>query len=210
MINTFLFDFDGTVVNSVPGIMIAMEKTKEAMNVDFDLELVRSLIGTPLVSMGVTLCGEKRASEFVDTYCREYFKWAADKITYFDGMKELLETLNSKGFSCAIVTSKRRDSLEYNLDFLDGHKYFDVLVPKEATNFFKPHPAPAEYALTALNAEPSQAVMIGDRENDITAAGEIGIDSIGVLYGYGNQEELVEAGATYLAESVSDLRNLIL
>ena len=51
--------------------------------------------------------------------------------------------------------------------------------------------------------------MIGDRENDVTAANEVGIDSIGVLYGYGDKDELTSAGATYLAENVFDIRSLI-
>ena len=93
MIDTFLFDFDGTIVNSVPGIMATLEKTKACMNVDFDLDYAKSLIGTPLVSMGVQLCGDARAAEFVDVYRREYFKWGADKIYYFDGMQHLLDVL---------------------------------------------------------------------------------------------------------------------
>ena len=52
--------------------------------------------------------------------------------------------------------------------------------------------------------------MIGDRENDVTAAREVGIDSIGVLYGYGDKDELTKAGATYLAESPSAIKTLII
>ena len=210
MIDTFLFDFDGTVVNSVPGIMATLEKTKAAMNVDFDLDYAKSLIGTPLVSMGVQLCGENRASEFVDVYRREYFKWGADKIYYFDGMKELLETLTQKGLTCAVVTSKRRDSLDANLDFLEGHKYFDILVSKESTDFFKPHPAPAEYALTALNAEPKQAVMIGDTHYDLECGRGAGARTIGVTWGVEPREEIEKCNPDYIADTPEELLKICL
>lgn len=210
MIDTFLFDFDGTVVNSVPGIMATLERTKECMRVDFDLDYAKSLIGTPLVSMGVQLCGENRASEFVDIYRQEYFVCGADKIAYFDGMKDLLETLTSKGLTCAVVTSKRRDSLTCNLDFLDGHKYFDVLISKESTDFFKPHPAPAEYALTALNAEPKQAVMIGDTHYDLECGRGAGTKTIGVTWGVEPKEEIIIAKPDYIAETPKELLEICL
>ena len=208
MIDTFLFDFDGTVVNSVPGIMATLEKTKVAMDIDFDLDYAKSLIGTPLVSMGVELCGNARAAEFVEVYRREYFKYGADKIYYFEGMKELLETLTSKGLTCAVVTSKRRDSLDANLEFLDGHKYFDLLVSKESTDFFKPHPAPAEYALTGLNVEPKQAVMIGDTLFDKEAADNCGMAFVGCRYGY-DKENMAKVCKDNLAQTGYDLYQLI-
>lgn len=208
MINTFLFDFDGTVVDSVPGIMTTLEKTKEAMKVNFDLDYAKSLIGTPLVSMGVQLCGEKRAAEFVETYRSEYFKWGADKILYFTGMEQLLENLNNKGYSCAVVTSKRRDSLNCNLDFLDGHKYFDVLVSKESTDFFKPHPAPIEYALTALNADPKEAVMIGDTHYDLECGQGAGTKTIGVTWGVEPKDTIIRANPDFIAESPNELQKI--
>lgn len=210
MIHTFLFDFDGTVVNSVPGIMTTLAKTKEVMKVDYDLAYAKSLIGTPLVSMGVQLCGEKRAAEFVETYRHEYFKWGADKIFYFDGMEVLLQTLNKKGFTCAVVTSKRRDSLDCNLDFLDGHKYFDILVSKESTDFFKPHPAPAEYALTALNAAPKEAVMIGDTHYDLECGRGAGTKTIGVTWGVEPKDAIIQANPDFIAETPKDLLEICL
>ena len=65
------------------------------------------------------------------------------------------------------------------------------------------------YAMRERGIAPSSAVMVGDRKYDITGAREAGLADIGVLYGYGSREELVEAGATRLAASVADLREML-
>ena len=206
MIDTFLFDFDGTVADSIPGIMATLKKTREVMGVPFDLDYAKSLIGTPLVKMGVNLCGEDRAAEFVDTYRMSYLDWGAEMIRYFDGMEDLLKDLNKAGLTCAVVTSKRRDSLDKNLDFLKGHDLFDLLVTKESTNFFKPHPAPVEYALTGLNAEAKQSVMIGDTHYDIECAQGAGVRTIGVTWGAEPEQELLKSRPDDIARTPEELR----
>ena len=206
MIDTFLFDFDGTVADSIPGIMATLKKTREVMGVPYDLDYAKSLIGTPLVKMGVNLCGEDRAAEFVDTYRMSYLDWGAEMIRYFDGMEDLLKDLNKAGLTCAVVTSKRRDSLDKNLDFLKGHDLFDLLVTKESTDFFKPHPAPVEYALTGLNAEAKQSVMIGDTHYDIECAQGAGVRTIGVTWGAEPEQELMKSRPDDLARTPEELR----
>ena len=206
MIDTFLFDFDGTVADSIPGIMATLKKTREVMGVPFDLDYAKSLIGTPLVKMGVNLCGEDRAAEFVDTYRMSYLDWGAEMIRYFDGMEDLLKDLNKAGLTCAVVTSKRRDSLDKNLDFLKGHDLFDLLVTKESTDFFKPHPAPVEYALTGLNAEAKQSVMIGDTHYDIECAQGAGVRTIGVTWGAEPEQELMKSRPDDIARTPEELR----
>ena len=206
MIDTFLFDFDGTVADSIPGIMATLKKTREVMGVPYDLDYAKSLIGTPLVKMGVNLCGEDRAAEFVDTYRMSYLDWGAEMIRYFDGMEDLLKDLNKAGLTCAVVTSKRRDSLDKNLDFLKGHDLFDLLVTKESTDFFKPHPAPVEYALTGLNAEAKQSVMIGDTHYDIECAKGAGVRTVGVTWGAEPEQELMKSRPDDLARTPEELR----
>ena len=206
MIDTFLFDFDGTVADSIPGIMATLKKTREVMGGPFDLDYAKSLIGTPLVKMGVNLCGEDRAAEFVDTYRMSYLDWGAEMIRYFDGMEDLLKDLNKAGLTCAIVTSKRRDSLDKNLDFLKGHDLFDLLVTKESTDFFKPHPAPVEYALTGLNVEAKQSVMIGDTHYDIECAQGAGVRTIGVTWGAEPEQELMKSRPDDIARTPEELR----
>ena len=206
MIDTFLFDFDGTVADSIPGIMATLKKTREVMGVPYDLDYAKSLIGTPLVKMGVNLCGEDRAAEFVDTYRMSYLDWGAEMIRYFDGMEDLLKDLNKAGLTCAVVTSKRRDSLDKNLDFLKGHDLFDLLVTKESTDFFKPHPAPVEYALTGLNAEAKQSVMVGDTHYDIECAQGAGVRTIGVTWGAEPEQELLKSRPDDIARTPEELR----
>lgn len=206
MIDTFLFDFDGTVADSIPGIMATLKKTREVMDVPYDLDYAKSLIGTPLVKMGVNLCGEDRAAEFVDTYRMSYLDWGAEMIRYFDGMEDLLKDLNKAGLTCAVVTSKRRDSLDKNLDFLKGHDLFDLLVTKESTDFFKPHPAPVEYALTGLNAEAKQSVMVGDTHYDIECAQGAGVRTIGVTWGAEPEQELMKSRPDDIARTPEELR----
>ena len=206
MIDTFLFDFDGTVADSIPGIMATLKKTREVMDIPYDLDYAKSLIGTPLVKMGVNLCGEDRAAEFVDTYRMSYLDWGAEMIRYFDGMEDLLKDLNKAGLTCAIVTSKRRDSLDKNLDFLKGHDLFDLLVTKESTDFFKPHPAPVEYALTGLNAEAKQSVMVGDTHYDIECAQGAGVRTIGVTWGAEPEQELMKSRPDDIARTPEELR----
>lgn len=206
MIDTFLFDFDGTVADSIPGIMATLKKTREVMGVAYDLDYAKSLIGTPLVKMGVNLCGEDRAAEFVDTYRMSYLDWGAEMIRYFDGMEDLLKDLNKAGLTCAVVTSKRRDSLDKNLDFLKGHDLFDLLVTKESTDFFKPHPAPVEYALTGLNAEAKRAVMIGDTHYDIECGRGADVRTIGVTWGAEPEQELLKSRPEEIARTPEELR----
>jgi pyrophosphatase PpaX len=209
MIDTFLFDFDGTVADSIPGILVTLEKTRAAMGCDYSIDYAKSLIGTPLVMMGAKLCGNDRTSEFVETYRKEYKAWAADLIRYYDGIEEILQFLKDKKMTVAIVTSKRKDSLLLNLEHLNSDNYFDLLVTKESTDFFKPNPAPCEYALSGLNASPKQAVMVGDTHYDIECAKGAGVITIGVTWGAESAEELKHAKPTYIVNTTTELRELL-
>lgn len=208
MIHNYLFDFDGTVGNTIEGITITLEKTKEVMGYSYDITEAVSLVGTPLIVMGEKLCGSDKAEEFMLSYRREYTTWGADKISFFDGIQELLIYLKKQNLHCGIVTSKMKDSLINNLNQLNAHDYFDILVTKESTKIFKPNADPVEFALKKLHAEKNDAVMIGDTHFDILAGKAAGVKTIGVTWGFEPKNILEKTAPDYIAETGAELMEI--
>ena len=105
-----------------------------------------------------------------------------------------------------LATSKPEVYATEILKHFDLYKYFDYVAGATMDETRNKKGDVIKYALESANiTELSNTVMIGDREHDIFGAKEAGIDSIGVLYGYGNCKELVDAGATYIAEKAEDI-----
>ena len=119
--------------------------------------------------------------------------------------------MKKNGAVLALATSKPEPFAKEILRHFGLEEYFDYAA---GSNFDGTRTAKAEvidYALEAAGVtDKSAAVMIGDREHDIIGANKTGLDSIGVLYGYGSREELEAAGATFIAENVTDIVKLII
>ena len=199
---TILFDLDGTLTDSEPGIVNSVRYALRSFGMEAEPATLRSFIGPPLYdsfrgTMGMSDADAKRA---VDTY-RVYFR---DK-----GIFENAPYPGAAGGQLIVATSKPEvfakriaehfgfaGSLEgvYGAD-MEGKRSSKIDVIR--------------YAMRERGITPSSAVMVGDRKYDITGAREAGLADIGVLYGYGSREELVEAGATRLAASVADLREML-
>ena len=89
-------------------------------------------------------------------------------------------------------------------------KYFDVVMASAEAGCAKPDPGIFTMALEKAGCDPNEAIMIGDRKHDIIGAKENGLDSIGVLFGYGDRQELTDAGATFIVASPAEIEDLIL
>ena len=143
-------------------------------------------------------------------YYKEYY---ADKGVYendvYPGIKELLEQLKASGKKMIVATTKAELMANVVLDHFGLREYFDLLV---ATDFVerKDKIDVLKYAIETAGVDVKKAVMVGDRHYDITGAAHFGLDSVGVLFGYGSRQELEEAGATYIAETVDDLSMILL
>lgn len=207
-----LFDLDGTLTDSGPGIMhgflYAIRKMGRHVPESGQLE---KFVGPPLKDSFHRVLGysEEDTDKAVALY-REYYNTMGGvyENRLYPGIAGLLRDLKAAGKILIVATSKSAYATNKVLEHFDLKKYFALV--EAADDRIRPRKADViNYALDRCGvSDRSQAVMVGDRENDITAAKEAGIDSIGVLYGYGDREELTAAGATYLAESASDIRTL--
>ena len=142
---------------------------------------------------------------------REYYNemgGALQNVVY-PGIEKLLTELNAAGKTLIVATSKGTRAANIVLDHFDLTKQFAFVAT--ADDQIRPRKVDViRYALTECGVtDLSEAVMVGDREHDVLAANEVGLDSVGVLYGYGSREELTAAGATYLAESTAAVKSFV-
>ncbi len=208
-----LFDLDGTLTDPAVGITtsVAYALKKFGIGVD-DITTLNHFIGPPLLDTFMEDYGfsEEEAQTAIDYY-RERFrvKGLYENVVY-DGVFEMLEALKKGGKEIILATSKPEPFAKEILRHFGLEKYFLFAA---GSNFDGTRTAKAEvieYALKSAGVtDKSAVVMIGDRKHDIIGAKKAGLDSIGVLYGYGSREEINGANATYIAETVEDIEKLI-
>lgn len=210
MYEIVLFDLDGTLTESGIGITRSVAHAlKKKGIVETDQEKLNRFIGPPLIDMFKALYGfsEEEAQQGVADF-REYFSVTGIfENRVYDGVKEMLAALQKAGKRCILATSKPE---EYALQIMERFAlapYFERICGATMDEKRTDKAEVITYALEGLDK--SKAVMIGDREHDIHGAKANGLDSIGVLYGYGSREELKAAGATWIASSPKEILNYI-
>ncbi len=208
MYNVILFDLDGTLTD--PGLGITNSVAYALKHYGIEVEDRKSLypfIGPPLNDSFMKYYGfsPEKAMEAIFVY-REYFR---DKGLYenevYEGVRELLEKIKDSKRKIVLATSKPEEFAVRILEHFDWIKYFDVVAGASMDEKRNKKGDVIAYAMEKGNFTREGTVMVGDREHDVFGAKENGLDSIGVLYGYGDRDELEKAGADFIAESVEDI-----
>lgn len=207
----YIFDFDGTLADTVRGIKNAVVYALDHYGIkETDYKKLDAFIGPPLFESFKKLYGvsDERADELVAKYRERYKITASVESELYDGVVELLETLKSRGKTVAIASSKPRVFVDGISQYHGIDKYYDYIA---AETFANRHSSKKELIAEVLEnfgvTDKSKAIMVGDRFYDIEGAVGAGIDSAGAVYGFGTEEELVNAGATHILYSPLDLVN---
>lgn len=209
-----LFDLDGTLTESAPGIINSLKYALERLGIkDYDRAILDKFIGPPLAVSFEKFFGFKgeKCNNAIKIY-REYFseKGLFENAVY-PGVEDMLDTLKSAGLKLAVATSKPEVYARRILDKFGLSGYFDAICGIPLNN---EHMTKAQVIARAINelgaANKQAALMVGDRDYDVAGAHQNGIECLGVTYGYGSRAELEGAGAEYIAVSAENTAELII
>ena len=213
MYKIVFFDLDGTLTDSGTGIMNSVAYALKKFGIEeWDETKLRKFVGPPLIGSfrkyyGFSEADARQAVQAYREYCAE--KGIGQNEVY-PGIEAFLQQVRSSGRRLVIATAKPEKFARMVLDNFGLTQYFDLLVGASMDETRTKKAEVIAYALKKIETQNlAEIVMVGDREDDILWAIANGLDSIGVLYGYGDQEELQEAGATYLAEKVGDISKFL-
>jgi len=204
-----LFDMDGTLVDSQPGIVAAMNATLRALGEpERDEADLRARIGPPLpVTLGNLLGRPPHEVEDIAAGYRErYRETMRDGTFVYPGIPALLADLAAAGHPLAVATSKAQPLAQELLDHLGLGPWFAAVrgpVPPSQED----KAGTIARALEALDT--SSAVLVGDRHHDVTGARSHGLDTIGAAWGYGGEDELWAAGARAVARRPDEVPGLL-
>ena len=209
-----LFDLDGTLTNSELGITKSVQHALKKFGIEVeDRAVLRPFIGPPLGESFQVYYGlSKEESEQAIKYYRERFsvKGLYENEVY-EGVEKMLQDLKESGKKLILATSKPEKFTMLILEHFDLLKYFDFVAGATMDGSRGEKADVIRYALEISGIEDkSGVIMIGDRKFDILGAKENGLASIGVLYGFGDREELTEAGADYIVEKAEDIVKVLL
>ena len=209
---TVLFDFDGTVFDTVEGITRSVQYALRKHGIEAELPSLRCFAGPPLVDKFMEVYGvaEEEARQLVTDYRERYVPVGIHESAPFPGLKELLRHLRAAGLKTGVATSKPQTMAEQLLGEYGMLECFDTVVGSHPSLNNDAKWQIVFRAMEQTGSSPEHTVLIGDTKYDVIGALHCGIPCIGVRWGYAAERELEEAGALSIAESPEELEHLLL
>lgn len=203
-----IFDFDGTLADTSEGVLESVEYAlKKIGSPAFPREVLKGFIGPSLFISFQRITGltPENAELAVEYYRETYSREGIFKLKLYDGMRELLGELKSRGAKISVASAKPQVSLDVVVKHLNLETVFDKVVgPSLAVK------SDDKKELVAAARLTEKTVMVGDAIYDMRAAKETGVASIAALYGFGDREDLLRENPDFAAESVADLKKILL
>ena len=212
MYKLLLFDLDGTLTASAEGITksvrYALEQLGRGKEAE-DLKALEVFVGPPLLEqfMKYSKMEEKEAEEAVRLYRERYNVTGLFENRPYEGIPKLLGRLREAGFLLGVASSKPEILVKRILEHFEMTRYFHEIVGSDYNRLKMTKADVIEEALkrTGFENRREEVLMIGDRHYDVNGAKEASVSCLGTAYGYGTAEELEEAGAETVVNTVKEL-----
>jgi len=215
-----IFDLDGTLVDSVPDLALALNLMLQELSRDtFSEDVIRGWVGNGAQTLVKrALSGTTEIDKNLDAalfsnaltlFLQLYKENLAAKTSLYEGVAETIEALHKRNYTLSIVTNKPYEFVEPLLEHLQLAKYFEHILGGDSLEVKKPHPQPLLHTCKYFKIPKEQALMIGDSKNDIIAANEAGIESIAVTYGYNYAEAITTHNPTIVIDTFKELTKLL-
>ena len=208
-----LFDLDGTIVDSAPGITATLAYTFEQLGLPIPspAELV-AYVGPPILDSFRDLAGftPEQSQHALDIYRPQYLKTGVFNAEVYPGIPELLKKIHASGVPLSLATSKPETPATLILEHYDLLKYFDVITgasDDEKRSAKADVVAEALVRLRDFGADVTHPVMVGDRSHDVHGAAAHDVPTIFVRWGYGSPAE--EVGTIGVADDAAELTRLL-
>ena len=212
MLSAVLFDFDGTLVDTTEMIHQSMRHATSSVlgRQDIPRETLLANVGQPLPRQ-MELIDTENAEPLLEAYRSHHERHHDALIREFPGVEESLGRLGSAGIKVAVVTSKRRPSVEMALGIFPGlRNVVDRFVTLEDTTHHKPHPEPLLRALQLLGGIPRErAAYVGDSPFDVQAAKAAGLTSVAVSWGAFSEDALRASEPDHLLPDIPSAVDVI-
>lgn len=212
MYDCILFDFDGTVFDTVEGITKSVRYALNKVGIDAELESLRCFAGPPLVDKFMEVYGFDRAAAEQATldFRERYNPIGLNECCVFPGIKELLEKLHAAGKTVGLATSKPQELAEELLRRESMTGLFLVICGSRPDGNNSAKWQVVQRAMELCGAAKENTILVGDTKYDVAGAHKVGIACVGVRYGYAAEGELEAAGADAIVEDIPELERFLL
>lgn len=212
--STVFFDLDGTLTDSKEGIIRSVVHALESLSCPIPPDaMLHQFLGPPLLHSFTQYAGlsEEDAHVAIDRYRERFSTVGLFENRVYDGIEPMLQSLTDAGKRLVVATSKPELFSVQILEHFGLAPYFARICGSNMNETRTRKDEVIAYALETCGVtDKSTVVMVGDRNHDVIGAKKNGLFSVGVLYGYGDREELASAGADAVVDTVADLGTFLL
>ena len=203
-----ILDIDGTLVDTNYHHVLAWFRALREFDRTVAMWRIHRHMGMGGDQMVAALCGEQAERDDGDRIRSaegEQYGRLIGEVQTMEGSRELIVALKNRGHTVVLASSAKQDEVDHYLDLLDARSVVDAWTTSSDVGATKPRPDLVHAALTRAGGRHHEAVMIGDTPWDVKAADAAGVQTVAVVTGGFSEQELRDAGAVNVFESVAEL-----